>query len=278
MTIQLLKKLGALKLSTLAAALPLSVSLMLALPIHATVVEVRTVAGDFQINLFDETTPQNVENLLSYINAGAYSNNVVHRSVPGFIVQMGGFEYGNAFPPDAIATGAGVTNEPLLSNLRGTVAMAKLAGNPDSATSQFFINLGDNSANLDAQNGGFTVLGQVIGNGMDVVDAIAAISRFNFGGAFTDLPLRNYTSADGANGVVPNDDNIVIITDVVVVDAAVVTNPNLTPVQNTLATPSNSIPNTSSNNGGSSGGAFGVWALLCLGIMLWRRNPVKTNK
>jgi peptidyl-prolyl cis-trans isomerase A (cyclophilin A) len=70
----------------------------------------------------------------------------------------------------------------------------------------------------------------------------------------------------------------VIITDVVVVDAAVVTNPNLTPVQNTLATPSNSIPNTSSNNGGSSGGAFGVWALLCLGIMLWRRSPVKTNK
>jgi peptidyl-prolyl cis-trans isomerase A (cyclophilin A) len=271
MTIKLLKMLPALKLPALGAFISLSVSLMLALPTHATVVEVRTVAGDFQINLFDETTPQNVENLLSYINAGAYSNNVVHRSVPGFIVQMGGFEYGNAFPPDAIATGAGVTNEPLLSNRRGTVAMAKLAGNPDSATSQFFINLGDNSANLDAQNGGFTVLGQVIGDGMDVVDAIAAMSRFNFGGAFTDTPLRNYTAADISNSVLPTDDNLVIITDVVVIDSTVVTNPDLSPVQNTAATPANSIPDTSLSSGGSSGGAFGFWGLLCIGMLAWRR-------
>ncbi|MDG1122605.1 MAG: peptidylprolyl isomerase [Glaciecola sp.] len=274
MTIQLLKKLPALKLPALSELLFLCVSLVLALPTHATVVEVRTVAGDFQINLFDETTPQNVENLLSYINAGAYSNNVVHRSVPGFIVQMGGFQYGNAFPPDAIPTGAGVTNEPVLSNLRGTVAMAKLAGNPDSATSQFFINLSDNSANLDAQNGGFTVLGQVIGDGMEVVDAIAAMSRFNFGGAFAEIPLRDYAST---NTEQPTDDNLVIITDVVVIDAAVVTNPDLNPAQNTLAnpsTPSNSVPDTSLNTGGSSGGALGFSALFGLGLLLWRRRVV----
>lgn len=272
MTIKLLKMLSKLKLfafkqTGLATALSLSASLMLTLPAQATVVEVRTVVGDFQVNLFDETTPQNVENLLSYINAGAYNNNVVHRSVDDFIVQMGGFEYGNAFPPDAIATGAGVTNEPLLSNVRGTLAMAKVAGNPDSATSQFFINLADNSANLDAQNGGFTVLGQVIGDGMEVVDAIAALSRFNFGGAFAAIPLRDYVSTDTE---LPTDDNLVIIYDVVVVDSAVMTNPNLAPVQNTTTAPANSIPDTSLSSGGS-GGAFGLWGLLCIGMLAWRR-------
>ena len=274
MTTKLFKTLPAPKLKGLPTFLSLSLALILALPTQATVIEVRTVAGDFQINLFDETTPQNVENLLSYINAGAYSNNVVHRSVPGFIVQMGGFQYGNAFPPDAIPTGDGVTNEPVLSNLRGTVAMAKLAGNPDSATSQFFINLADNSANLDAQNGGFTVLGQVIGDGMEVVDAIAAMSRFNFSSPFGEIPLRDYAST---NTEQPTDDNLVIITDVVVIDSTVVTNPDLNPAQNTLANPSrpsNSVPDTSLNTGGSSGGVLGFSALLGLGLLLWRRRVV----
>lgn len=259
------------KIPALCTLLILSVTLSA----QATIVEVRTVAGNFQINLFDEATPENVQNLLSYINAGAYENNVVHRTVPGFIVQMGGFEYANAFPPEAISTGVGVLNEPEFSNLRGTVAMAKLANDQNSATSQFFINLADNSANLDVQNGGFTVLGQVIGDGMAVVDAIAGITRFNFGGAFTDLPLRNYTSEDGTNGVVPNDDNLVIIDDVVVIDSAVVTNPELNPTPNTLINPS--APESGAglivdNNNGGSGGAFGLWGLLAIGLMVWRRS------
>ena len=73
--------------------------------------------------------------------------------------------------------------------------MAKLGGDPNSATSQWFINLNDNSANLDAQNGGFTVFGEVIGDGMTVVDALAALPTFTVSGN-PNFPLNNYTSAD----------------------------------------------------------------------------------
>jgi len=74
-----------------------------------------------------------------------------------------------------------VPNEfsPSRSNVRGTIAMAKLDGDPDSATNEWFINLGDNSANLDKQNGGFTVFGRVLDPGMDVVDTIAALDTSN---------------------------------------------------------------------------------------------------
>ena len=241
--------------------------------VQATVVEVRTSLGNIQINLFDEVTPQNVDNFLGYVNAGAYQNNVVHRSVPGFIVQMGGFEYANSFPPEAISTGAGVTNEPELSNLRGTIAMAKLSGDPNSATSQFFINLSNNASNLDVQNSGFTVIGQVIGNGMEVADAIATLTRFNYGGVFTDLPLRDFSAADATNGVEPTDDNLVVISDVVVIDAAAVTNPDLVPVENTLINASNQSSDTpsSSASGSGSGGAMTLWGLLLIGVIGARR-------
>ena len=236
-------------------------ALLLSFAAKATVVEVRTVVGDFQINLFDEDTPQTVQNFLDYVNSGAYANNVVHRSVSGFIVQAGGFEYNGTVttdgspPLDNVPTGASVTNEPELSNVRGTIAMAKIGGQPNSATSQWFINLDNNSANLDTQNAGFTVFGQVLGNGMQVVDAISAIQTFNFGGALTDLPLRNFSSTN----TTVTDDNLVIITDIVVIDAATVTNPDLTPVRNTLINAPTPPPD---NSGDSSGGSIGVWLLL----------------
>jgi len=138
-------------------------SILVASACYATVVEVRTVVGNFQVNLFDDATPQTVENFLEYVNAGQFASNTVHRSVPNFIIQMGGFEYAGSFPPEPIATGTPVNNEPVFSNLRGTVAMAKMGGNPNSATSQFFVNLNDNSSNLDVQNVGFSVFGQVLG-------------------------------------------------------------------------------------------------------------------
>lgn len=152
-------------------------------------VQVSTSMGNFTLELFRDTSPKSVENFLVYVKSGAYQNAVFHRSVPGFIVQTGGFTVGSNLP--AIPTNLPVVNEYNRSNLRGTVAMAKLGGDPDSATSQWFVNLADNSENLDNQNGGFTVFARVMENGMAVGDAIAALPRYDLGGAFTDLPLQN---------------------------------------------------------------------------------------
>ncbi len=67
------------------------------------------------------------------------------------------------------------------------------------------------------------------------------LTRFNYGGAFTDLPLRDFSAADATNGVEPTDDNLVVISDIVVIDAAAVTNPDLVPVANTLINPSTPV-------------------------------------
>ena len=160
-------------------------------------VQVSTSMGNFTIELFRDIAPKTVENFLAYVQSGAYQNAVFHRSVPGFIVQTGGFTVGANLP--AIPTNPPVENEYNRSNLRGTVAMAKLVGDPDSATSQWFVNLANNSENLDNQNGGFTVFAQVMDGGMAVWDAIAALPRYDLGGAFTDLPLQNV--ADGQESV-----------------------------------------------------------------------------
>jgi cyclophilin family peptidyl-prolyl cis-trans isomerase len=96
--------------------------------------------------------------------------------VPNFVVQGGGFK---PAPPNftRIPTDPSPTNEPGIQHIRGTIAMAKLGSDPNSATDQWFVNLKDNSAELDDQNGGFTAFGRVCGNGLTVVDAIAALPR-----------------------------------------------------------------------------------------------------
>ena len=101
--------------------------------------------------------------------------------------------------PTPVMTFPPIQNEPGISNKKGTVAMAKIAGDPNSATSQWFVNLANNGgppANLDTQNGGFTVFGHVTGDGMTTVNAIAAVPIFNFGSPFESLPLRNYTASN----------------------------------------------------------------------------------
>ncbi len=171
-----------------------------------TVVRFQTVAGDFDVQLYDLATPITVPNFLNYVNSGRFADSFFHRLVPGFVLQAGGFTYDGAIAP--VESFGTIDNEfhASRSNLRGTLAMAKVGaqydGNndlipgtgPDSATSEFFINLGDNSANLDGQNGGFTVFAEVIGNGMAVVDALASVQTFPFSSPFGQMPLRNYTT------------------------------------------------------------------------------------
>jgi cyclophilin family peptidyl-prolyl cis-trans isomerase len=164
------------------------------------------------IELFDQagpsrtrTTPLTAANFLAYANAGEYNNTFIHRSVPGFVVQGGGFTVTNAQPGisvDNVTQFPAVVNEPkpagssVANNVRGTIAMAKLDSDPNSATNQWFFNLADNSANLDAQNGGFTVFGRVLGNGMAAVDAIAQVPRFGYAPPFDTIPLRNVPGAN----------------------------------------------------------------------------------
>jgi peptidyl-prolyl cis-trans isomerase A (cyclophilin A) len=178
---------------------------LLALPsaCAGTLVRVSTSMGDFSIELFDDVAPITVANFLNYVNSGAYDGTFIHRSDPGFVIQGGWLvfdESSNSLNP--IATSEPIANEFSISNTRGTLAMAKLAGDPNSATSQWFVNVGNNAENLDAQNGGFTVFAQVVGNGMEVVDAINSLPLANLvSGVVETAPVIDFdgTSLTAAN-------------------------------------------------------------------------------
>jgi len=132
-----------------------------------------TSEGDIVLELDKTAAPVTVVNFLRYVNEGFYDGTVFHRVIPGFMIQGGGFT------PEMTkkATHSPIINEASngLKNTRGTITMARTSM-PDSATSQFFINHGDN-AGLDYGSprdpNGYAVFGKVI-KGMDVVDAIAA--------------------------------------------------------------------------------------------------------
>lgn len=146
-----------------------------------TIVRINTSLGDYSIELLDDIAPASVQNFLNYVNREAYDATYLHRVVPGFVVQGGGFTFQPFVGPIAVVADPAVVNEFNVSNTRGTVSMAKLDGDPDSATTQWFVSLVDNSGNLDTSNGGFTVFGNVLGDGMQVLDAIAALPLIDLG-------------------------------------------------------------------------------------------------
>ena len=184
-------------------------------PDVSNAVRMTTVLGPIDIALYGTQKPITVANFMKYIDQGRYfvtntdpqksAQSFIHRSVPGFVIQGGGFmqslDSSNTY---SVLTFPPIQNEPGISNKRGTIAMAKLSGDPNSATSQWFINLANNDAsgpparNLDSQNGGFTVFGKVVSGTMAVVDAIAALQIIDGSGSntppFNELPVRNYTS------------------------------------------------------------------------------------
>jgi cyclophilin family peptidyl-prolyl cis-trans isomerase len=161
--------------------------------------------GTVFVELFDDR-PLTTANFLQYINGGLYNNTLMHRlALTGtgapFVLQGGGYYPQYLSEPDPLSISLNpnakvdldgnpntanptVANEfnnvPLRSNIKGTIAMAKLGGDPNSASNEYFFNLNDNSANLDFQNGGFTVFARVVGDGMSLIDVYG-----------NDLPILN---------------------------------------------------------------------------------------
>ncbi|WP_203300896.1 peptidylprolyl isomerase [Marinobacter sediminum] len=139
-------------------------------------VKVVTSKGPFVLQLRPDAAPKTVENFLEYVRDGFYDNTVFHRVIPGFMIQGGGFTSDLTRKP----TQDPIVNEakPTLKNLRGSIAMARTSA-PDSATSQFFINVVNNGF-LDAgvRGAGYAVFGKVT-EGMGVVDAIAGVDTKN---------------------------------------------------------------------------------------------------
>lgn len=179
-------------------------------PGWATNVRIATNVGNIDLELFDADRPITVANFLSYVNDGSYANSFSHRLIPGFVIQGGGFRLDGLNVED-VPTKAAITNEfngdARFTNAYGTITMAKVDGDVNSATSQWFINLKNNNTgtaetgNLDLQNGGFTVFGRVkagwevlellnggFGNGSTGGRGIYDASS-NLGGPFNSLPL-----------------------------------------------------------------------------------------
>lgn len=153
-------------------------SLLFALTISAfaqnsgELVRMHTNAGDIDVQLLPASAPNTVNNFLTYALSGAYDNSIIHRSVKNFVIQGGGYKQDFS----AIPQNSPIINEYSLSNIRGTIAMAKMDGSPDSATDQWFFNVVDNSSNLNNNNGGFTVFGRVANAAsLAVMDKIAAL-------------------------------------------------------------------------------------------------------
>jgi peptidyl-prolyl cis-trans isomerase A (cyclophilin A) len=186
---------------------------------QCTIVRFETVMGNFDLRLFDAAMPRTVTNFLHYVTNNKYNGTVVHRNsdttdtvggpLRDFVIQGGGYKLADPVPPATVMSASSVqTIAPIAdepgggvagpSNLRGTIAMAK--SGPNTVTSQWFINQGNNSFldNPARSDGGFSAFGAVLGTGMSVVDAIGDLPLppdFGFAIAppFNDLPLRNFS-------------------------------------------------------------------------------------
>jgi len=191
--------------------LKILIFLWLAVPSHAgTFVQFRTLFGDIEVELYDQDKPLTVQNFLRYARSGAYRDTFFHRCIPGFVVQGGGFftthrtENSNFLAAPQIPSFGNISNEfgvgRRLSNTYGTIAMAKMAGNTNSASSQWYFNIANN-AFLDANDTTnlFVVFGNVLRGTNILNDFNFRAPNFglytNFGGIFGALPV-NYFGSD----------------------------------------------------------------------------------
>lgn len=195
-------------------------------------IRLQTTFGAIDIALFQRQKPITVANFLRYVDENRYfmtdpttnqlASSFIHRLAPDFVLQGGGFigtvdpQTGVYLDATPVSTLPKIQNEPGISNTRGTMAMAKIpatdsngnpipGGGPDSATSQWFINLEDNAhrvvdgqdVGLDVQNGGFAVFARVVGSGMDVADHIGTVPVYDgspYNSAFDSIPLHDLGS------------------------------------------------------------------------------------
>ena len=161
------------------------VCLAISLPLWAVNVNIVTNYGSIKVDLNEQAAPKTVENFLRYVDDGFYSQTIFHRVMPGFMIQGGGFtqDMDRKTTRNAIA----YEGENNLFNDRGTLAMAR-TNDPNSATSQFFINHVDNPfLNHGVRGYGYTVFGKVI-SGLDVVDRIAAVATKTVG-PYQNVPI-----------------------------------------------------------------------------------------
>jgi cyclophilin family peptidyl-prolyl cis-trans isomerase len=148
---------------------------------------ITTDLGSFRVQLYPQKAPVTVDNFLHYAESGFYIGTIFHRVIPGFVAQGGGYTFD--FVKKKVRSSIKNESTNGLSNIVATLAMARLP-HPDTATSQFYINLADNT-NLDAKpnSPGYTVFGKVI-EGMDVIDLIAAQPTGQFKPQAPDTPIR----------------------------------------------------------------------------------------
>ena len=172
-------------LLTLAGA---SAALTFSLAAQAQTVRITTNQGDILVQLDAAKAPKSVDNFLQYAKAGHYNGTIFHRVIDGFMIQGGGFTPDMQQKPTRAPIPLESRNG--LSNVRGTIAMAR-TNVPDSATSQFFINVKDNGF-LDAarspDGNGYAVFGKVT-QGMDVVDKIRKVETTQRG-PYGDVPVQ----------------------------------------------------------------------------------------
>lgn len=158
-------------------------------------VEFKTTMGNFVVELNSEKAPKTTANFLNYVNSGFYNGTIFHRVINGFMIQGGGFT------PDLVQkpTNAPVASEAQngLKNQTYTIAMARTS-DPDSATSQFFINVKDNEGlnYPNAMGNGYTVFGKVI-SGMQTIDDIRKVPTMIASapkmGRMADVPSKTVT-------------------------------------------------------------------------------------
>jgi len=162
----------------------------------------RTSYGEMAVELFEDDKPITVRNFIKLTEYGAYQNSFAHRLETGSLIQGGSFIVPSSTSTNQFQLFGGVpnfgtiTNEfstgAIYSNVFGTIAMAKAFGQPDSASSSWFINLRDNSASFDNQSGGLTVFGRVI-QGSNVLHHLSSRSNFfgiiNYNPTFPTLPV-----------------------------------------------------------------------------------------